>query len=550
MQIVPFTNLSGTVWDPAFSPDAKQVAFFWNGGNPGKGDLYVQLIGGEAPLRLTHTNSGSGNSPAWSSDGTEIAFGRCDDNGGGVYVVPALGGPERKVAEVACPYGMAGHPQWTSDGKSMVFQDHCTPGGALSIVVFSMETGKKRCLTNPPFGQEQGDFIASLSPDQQTVAFLRWPTAGVDDIFTVPLAGGEPHRLTTDNKAIGSIMWSADGSSISFTSNRGGLMRNWRVSMPDGAIEPETVYPGIGSLSRDGSKLAFVEPPDTWIGSSEIWRADLLGAGGTVSGVRRLQSAGSSDVAPQISPDEREIAFESSRSGSVEIWKCNADGSNPLKLTSLGGYAGTPRWSPDGKWIAFDFRPSAHSQIFLLDEQGRNLHMISSGKGEYENVVPSWSRDQKSIYFASNRTGSYQIWRYDLATGRETRLTDNGGFAAFESYDGTTLYFSKFQKVGIWRVSLAGGAEERILNVPHVSHWGDFAVTEAGIYVIDSDAEPGPAILYYSFATRRLVHTLSFNEGFAPISLTSNLGASRDGRTVFFAQGTSKSSIVIADNLR
>jgi Tol biopolymer transport system component len=59
MRIVPFTKLSGWVRDPAFSPDGEKIAFIWNGENMMRGDLYVQLVGGERPLRLTHTASGS-----------------------------------------------------------------------------------------------------------------------------------------------------------------------------------------------------------------------------------------------------------------------------------------------------------------------------------------------------------------------------------------------------------------------------------------------------------------------------------------------------------
>jgi Tol biopolymer transport system component len=75
-----------------------------------------------------------------------------------------------------------------------------------------------------------------------------------------------------------------------------------------------------------------------------------------------------------------------------------------VQLTSLGGHAGTPRWSPDGRWIAFDYRLAAHSQIYLIDSEGRNTHAITSGN--YENLVPSWSRDGAFVYFASARAES------------------------------------------------------------------------------------------------------------------------------------------------
>ena len=556
IRIIPLTSLEGAVWDPALSPDAKKIAFGWNGGDlargASRGDLYVQLIGGVTPLRLTHIKSGYLRSPAWSPDGREIVYGRCDDNGGSLYVVPALGGSERKLTDVACSLGDRWNPTWTSDGKSLVLADSCVPGQPRGIVRFSLETGEKRCLSAPSAG-EIGDLDPALSPDQKTVAFVRMPTALVCDIYTVPLAGGELRRLTDEGKLVQGIMWTPDGQSIAFRSTRGGLLRGWRVPATGGAIEPETVYPEVGSLSRDGRRLVYVAgsgPMSIWR-SASIWRADLSRAGGRVVAMKPLLSAPAGDCAPQLSPDGREIVFQSFRSASGEIWKSAEDGGDPVQLTSFGGHAGTPRWSADGRWIAFDYRPETHSQIYLIDAAGRNLKRITSGN--YENEVASWARDGASIYFASNRTGDWQVWRHELASGREVQVTHRGGFAAFESYDARTLYYSKYEGGGIWRTPVAEGPvagekEQRITDVLHLGFWGHFAVTEAGLYLVNGEAEPGPSIMYYSFQTRRLTPVITLKMD--AVSGTANLAASRDGRTVFFAQGEIKSSIVMAENLR
>jgi DNA-binding winged helix-turn-helix (wHTH) protein len=82
-RVVPLTTVAGNVWDPAFSPDGRQIAFIWDGENPAKGDLYVQLVGADGPLRLTHTQSGYVCCGDWSPDGQQIAFGRCRDDAGG-----------------------------------------------------------------------------------------------------------------------------------------------------------------------------------------------------------------------------------------------------------------------------------------------------------------------------------------------------------------------------------------------------------------------------------------------------------------------------------
>ncbi|MGH9530901.1 MAG: hypothetical protein ACRD2Q_00810, partial [Terriglobales bacterium] len=79
-----------------------------------------------------------------------------------------------------------------------------------------------------------------------------------------------------------------------------------------------------------------------------------------VSGNRAgsILDSGGLDHGPQFSPDGRRLVFASDRSGSREIWVCDADGQNAVRLTSMGAYlTGTPRWSPDGTWIVFDSYP-------------------------------------------------------------------------------------------------------------------------------------------------------------------------------------------------
>ena len=140
--------------------------------------------------------------------------------------------------------------------------------------------------------------------------------------------------------------------------------------------------------------------------------------------------------------------------------------------------------------------------------EGRNLHAITHG--DSDNYVPSWSRDGKFIYFASPRTGSRQIWKHSLADGSERQLTEHGGFAPLESYDGQTLYYTKFDEPGIWSMPANGGSESPVVaGKPQVSYWGHWAVTESGLYLLDADAEPRPTIEFYSFATRRIKPVLS-----------------------------------------
>ncbi len=542
MEIVPLTSLPGLARGPALSQDGERVAFFWNNETPAKWNLYVQLVGGEKPLQLTYNQGGFLCCADWSPDGREIVFGRCDDDGGGVFVVPALGGNERKLTEVVCPYGDAGYPRWTADGKSLLLADQCSPGSPRGIVLFSLSTGEKRCLHAPGPG-DVGDMDPVPSPDQQTVAFQRNETIDMPGIYTVALSGGGLRRVTNAGQLGCGFMWSADGKRIVFQ----GSDRVWHIPAEGGSMEPEVQYPATGSLSRDGRRMAYEETPGFSQGSSTVWRAELSSPGGPVVSQNRILAFAGFTSGTQLSPDGQQITFQAGRSGRSQIWRSDADGNNSMQMTYLEtGFPGTPRWSPDGKWIAFDYHSETHAHIYLIDSQGRNQHSITSGN--VEDVVPSWSRDGRSVYLVSNRTGNWQVWKHELATGRESQVTRHGGHAAFESYDSKTLYYSRFEGGGLWSVPVDGGEEQHVAEVPHLGDWGQFAVTESGIYIIDSTTEPGPTILYYNFSTRQLKPVLMLKQD--TVEWTSNLTASRDGRTVIYAQREGKGSILMADNLQ
>jgi Tol biopolymer transport system component/DNA-binding winged helix-turn-helix (wHTH) protein len=543
---VPLTNFRGVAVQPAFSPDSKQIAFLWNGKDQRKLDVYVQMIGGQQPLRLTNSGTRIVCCASWSPDGQRISFVRCDHGVGGIFTVPVLGGDERKLTDIPCIEIDLGSPEWTRDGMSMLLADRCVHDGPYGILVFSLATGQKRCLTAPP-SNDALDGFWKLSPDGRTVAFLRSTTPGVEEIFVIPLEGGTPRQLTTDGKRITQIMWAADGRRIIFSSVRGGTFsdRLWSVSLDGGQIKPETVYSNIGELSPDGRRVAFQR-----IGATDppaIWRAELSAPGGRVLSQRKIIASALYDGQPQLSPDRTKIVFASLRSGEAEVWRSDADGSNILQLTSFGGeLAGTPRWSPDGKWIAVDRRPGAHGQIYAIDVEGRNMRAVTSG--EYDNSVPSWSRDGKWIYFGSMRTGKWQLWKQKPDGGTAVQVTQHGGFTAFESYDSKTVYYTKRDGEGIWSIPVSGGAETRVTDAPRLGFWGNWAVSEAGLYVLDDDILPRPTIEFYNFKTRKLTPVIPLEH--SGRAWDPGLDASRDGRTVLFVQWEPQASLAMVENFQ
>jgi Tol biopolymer transport system component/DNA-binding winged helix-turn-helix (wHTH) protein len=543
MQIVPITTAPGDAIFPAFSPDEREIAFAWDGTERRRYDIYVQLVGSDMPLRITYSQSGLAGYPAWSPDGREIAFTRCDDgkSDGGIYVVPALGGAERKLTTVGCVDTLPGPLAWLADGKGMLMVDHCSGDGPFGVVLFSFATGGKECLTNSGSpGSTDSAYRFSLSPDGRTITFTRRVASTCCNIYTVPLSGGVPRLITADTRVgcnslsefrCGALMWTPDGKSIVFASNRATLPSLWRVSVNGGAIERETTYPTIGSFSKTGQRLVYSEKNSAEVAA--IWRADLAAAGGPVLGNRKLISSQYPESDAQPSPDGARIVWMSVRTGSEELWASRATGESLLQLTRLNRYSGTPRWAPDGKWIAFDSYTQSGAQIFIVDSEGRNLRSITTGT--YDNVVPSWSRDGKSIYFASRRTGSWQVWKHSLESGAEKQLTEHGGFDPFESYDSKAIYFSKFDQAGIWSIPGSGGAESPVVaDKPQFGYWGYWAMSEPGLYFLDLAAEPRPAVEFYNFATRRTSPVFTLEQ--RPEREEPSLSATMDGKTLYYTQ--------------
>jgi Tol biopolymer transport system component/DNA-binding winged helix-turn-helix (wHTH) protein len=556
---VPITTGLGESIFPAFSPDGREIAFAWDGPERKHFDIYVQLLGAALPLRLTYSKGGLLGAPAWSPDGREIAFSRCDAKNDGVYVVPALGGEERKLTTVGCPGTLPGPVAWLPDGKGMLMIGHCARAGPFGVVLFSFSTGEKHCLTPSGFARGSDSGLGlTLSPEGRTVAFTSTTASSCCDIYTVSLVDGSARHLTADYQlgcttlmdfgfGCSALMWTPDGKSIVFVSNRTTLPSLWRVPANGGAIERETTYPAIGSFSKDGRRLVYSEQTSAELPA--IWRADLAGAGGPVLTNRKLISSQYPEMDAQPSPDGSRIVWISIRTGFEELWTSSATGENPSQLTRLNQYSGTPRWSPDGKWIAFDGYSGNSAQIFVVDAEGRNLHSITGGSND--NVVPSWSRDGKWIYFASDRTGTWEVWKHSWESGAELQMTEHGGFDPFESYDGQTIYFSKFDQAGIWSLPAKGGPANGgmeslvVADKPQVGYWGHWAVTKDGLYLLNTDAEPRPAIEFYRFATHHITPVFTFE--MQPVRQQHALSGTADGRTIYYTQYDRQSVIKLME---
>ncbi|MDR3752042.1 MAG: winged helix-turn-helix domain-containing protein [Terracidiphilus sp.] len=559
---IPVTTAPGQTLFPAFSPDEKWIAYLWNGPEQNYFDVYVQLLGSGTPNRLTDNKSASVGPPAWSPDGTEIAFSRCDGKNDGVFAVPAMGGSERKLTSLNCIEGGAGSTPvaWLHDGSGLLIADSCSAGGSpgpvpSGPVLLTLSTGERHCITDPAAaGEPVWVGGLALSPDGASVAFGGQGAKGCCDLFVIPRTGGKPRQLTFDKQLwngdvflghYNDYMWTPDSKSIVFFSNVTGVPWLWRVPAQGGPIEREAVYPFLGSLSRDGKRLVYSEK--TTVQLPEIWRADLAAPGGPVLGTRKVIGVQEEPDA-QPTPDGSQLVWTSYRTGFYEVWTSGSNGETPRQLTRLERMSGTPRWSPDGKWVAFDSynRGVSVSLIYVVDAQGGNLHAVTDASSL--SFVPSWSRDGKSIYFDSlseednSRPRHMAVWKQSLETGKRLQLTHQESFDPLESYDGRTVFFSKYAWPGIWSVPSGGGAESLVIaDKPQSGYWGHWAVTTTGLYLLNAEAAPRPKIEFFNFATRRTSPVLTLDK--QPLRWFPSLSATADGKTIYYTQWDRQSVI-------
>ncbi|ABF43234.1 transcriptional regulatory protein-like protein [Candidatus Koribacter versatilis Ellin345] len=206
---------------------------------------------------------------------------------------------------------------------------------------------------------------------------------------------------------------------------------------------------------------------------------------GLVKGVQVTLVTGGKNEGPQFSPDGKRLTFMSNRNGATDVWIANASGSDPHPLTTLGD-AGTPRWSPDGQTIAFDSHIHKYSAILTIPADGGAPRVLIAG--DSNNSVPSWSKDGHFIYFASDRTGRFEVWRVPTTGGPAQQITQDGGFAPVESADGKLLFYAKnqFPNPEVWEVSLEGGGVEAPLRpIIRPVTWATWAVAGDSVFYVE-----------------------------------------------------------------
>lgn len=478
--IKPLTTLPGVEISPDFSPDGERVVFvaFTESGTPA--DLYVQQLDADAPVQLTDL-SGAELLPTWSPDGQWIAFQHYGPNGCALYKVPSIGGMPVKIRDITC---LLAGLKWTPDGTGLIYAASEGSGRPVQLFMMAFENLQAVPISTPP-PTIRGDVSPTVSQDGSRVAFLRAINGSAGDLYVLDLdeSNPQPRKLSHDGVSITGFDWTREGQALLFASNREQRKGIWKIDI-DGIQKPVLIQaisvedPGSVTLARRGEEMVYVD----WTFQVNTWRKSLHAA---EDGATPLLQSTRIDEQPDISVGGR-IAFVSTRTGSSEIWIADPDGGNQQKRTALRQHGTSyPRWSPDGRWIVFQSNNESQSDLYLIDATGGEPRLLTDTASL--EVHPFWSFDGHDIYFGSDRSGRWQIWRKHLNDSTAEQITQTGGIEAQLSPDGATLYYTKPEAQGIWKKTLPGGEETCFINQPVL----DWALTSRALYTVSAAWKKG-----------------------------------------------------------
>ncbi len=450
----PLTGDPGREWGPALSPDGLTVAYSAAPlDDPDDSDLFIQLLAGGAPLRLSPTTQAE-FSPAWSPDGTQIAFLRSlDGQRQEIRVVSALGGVDRLIGETRTPRARdidkpAPHLDWSPDGEALAIVDQIDDAGPFFISAINIASGEKRRLTNPP-NNIQGDFCPRISPDGRRLAFARYRNDGVSDVMAAELGPGgdivgEPRVVRAGSRPLNSSpAWTPDGREILFVA--GSTRQTDLFAAPLRTLEPRPV-------ARVDNRIAMLavrkrRTDGEWVlvyvareRAEDIARLRLKVRDGWPSvsngvAAEPMFSSSYEETEPALSPDGSRVVFISNRSGSDQLWLGDPVSGAVERITAFDDAGLThPRWSPDGDRIAVVVESRGTADIYLVDLASQSANPLIARASVDDR--PEWSADGSAMYFRSDRDGRGRIWRMRLETGAIEPVTETAMDVVVEAQGG------------------------------------------------------------------------------------------------------------------
>jgi len=404
-----FLALTGG-WEMGFSDDSVFV---------------MQPATGDTVLLVLNPNQSWGGLLAWRADGGAVAYvvGNRDYQTGSGNIAPSeiwvatIGGASVLVSDST---SLNVSPAWLPDGTLLFVSNRDGPRD-----IYAVRLDRDGAPREAPVRLTTGlePYTISVSADGRTLAYDRFTSRRNIYAIPVPTSGSvsvrEARPITTGNQIIEDLDVSADGQWLAFDSNLGGNEDIFVMPLAGGEPRRVTRDPGDDfspSFSPDGREIAFYSTRNP---ARDVY---VINADG--SGEERLTSDEEQSLGVDFSPDGLAIVFANFSIFTVHVLRretLEAPWQSPEQLPIPVGYA--PQWSPDGSSLVYDVRRSP-SGIEVFQDGGSPRRVVTHGTaGLRVPLWPGWSTDGRTIYFrAIGPDGVYGIYAVAAAGGEPRRL--------------------------------------------------------------------------------------------------------------------------------
>jgi dipeptidyl aminopeptidase/acylaminoacyl peptidase len=343
-----------------------------------------------------------------------------------------------------------GAPAISPDGKTIVAAvtryDLKDNKGLTDLWLWSADGKIERALTTNP----ASDSSPTISPDGRVLAFVSQRNGDMaPQLYLLPLAGGEPARITSVPTGVAQPMWFPDGKRIAF------LSRVWAdldTMEKQAARQKERADNKSSAQAWDGGPIYYW---DTWLDDRALHVFSVGVDGGepvnlTVGTGLQLPRSAVQLESPlyDISPDGTELAFVADTNPASNVTNIDvhtvAVGSKAANNLTPANLAndGVPLYSPDGRWLAFGQQRTKGfygdiRRLMLADRRSGAIREVVGDAWDRSADGLVWAPDSKRLYGTIDDAGTVRVHEIPLdgppraITGDETfsslALSDTGG---------------------------------------------------------------------------------------------------------------------------